>query len=101
MNFKEFFKPTLGKVALFVLIFLLVPLPVYIANPGCPMMVKYNGCTPYWSFQHFISYGVNWVSFELVLGEFMPYIAMNLVISYILSCAAFGVAKKFMKKKGK
>ncbi|MFH1234017.1 MAG: hypothetical protein V1493_00175 [Candidatus Diapherotrites archaeon] len=100
MNFKEFFKPTLGKAALFIFVFLIVPLPVYVANPGC-IALEGKKCEPYWAFQHFLGYGVNWVSFELAVGSLWPSAIINLAISYILACAIVEVAKKAMKKKGK
>ncbi|NIQ17806.1 MAG: hypothetical protein GTN43_03280 [Candidatus Aenigmarchaeota archaeon] len=90
MDWKEFFKPTKGKIVLFILIYLFAPLPYFVANPGCLMEIG-AVCEPYWMFMPFVLIGLAFTSSgpsfsPLFITEFWSSLIMNLVIAYILSC---------------
>lgn len=102
MDLKEFFKPTKGKIILFILICLFAPLPIYVANPLCPQMLGYE-CKPYWMFVPFVLTGLAGTSNGpasslLFITEFWPSLLMNLVISYVISCLILGVYGRYKKQ---
>lgn len=83
MNFKEFFKPTKGKIIAFLLIFLFVPLPVLVTKaPICPEIVGYI-CPnpPYWFLQPLAGLGL--------LFSIVGYI-VNLALKHPRPCGIFG-----------
>jgi len=101
MDWKEFLKPTKGKIILFILIYLFAPLPYFVANPGCLMELG-AVCEPFWMFMPFVLIGLAFTSSgpsfsPLFITEFLPSLIMNLAIAYVISCLIAGSYNKYRK----
>jgi hypothetical protein len=118
MNWKEFLKPTIGKIVLFILVFLMVPIHWTYYCPNCSSATNvtttypngssinrtvYNMGTPRWSPEYIPTIGI-------FFGDLYPEdIAQNIsanpyffiiffILCYIFSCTLIWVYHKIRKK---
>ena len=107
---KEFFKPTNGKIALFIILLLFLPFPYFYKLTTCP---EFGGATKedcvtntmhrffyggYFLYEQFITHEQPWNYFkDYHMGLF--YVPLWLIWNYILSCLIFLIYKKVKKTK--
>ena len=84
------FKPTRWSVVLWVVLFLLFPLPY---KGACVAMI--GAYCPSWTFFGGLNYAVEFFDMPLVL---LPGILSALVVSFILAHVIFGVVRKIKAK---
>jgi hypothetical protein len=107
MKLKLFFTPSYRKFILFILLFLFLPFPIYVAEPVCPKVIGYD-CKPYWTAIPFILTGLigtttvtersiffNFVFFK----EYWFYVLTDIVWSYLLACLITRFYEKLVKKR--
>jgi hypothetical protein len=106
VNLKQFFTPNWRKIILFILLFLLVPFPIYVAKPVCPAAIGYE-CKPHWTITPFVLtslVGTGTVSEESIFFSFgffkehWFYVLINLVWSYFLACLIIRIYEKVVKR---
>jgi len=114
MDWKEFFKPTITKLILFILVFLLIPLPYF--HMFCPQTVvgEPSGCFPASNIVPLLSIilngyemgsmtpvGIHYISLiEYITAEYWSWISLliNLLISYIAACFIIKIYHRFKNK---
>jgi hypothetical protein len=102
MSWKEFFEPTMLKIAIMILIFLFVPFNFYY---HCLEGREYFFCVDKWTnvsiaslLQNFILH--NDLPLEIITTPlFLPLMVGYLVISYLISCITVWIFGKIKKKK--
>lgn len=106
MNWKDFFRPTKGKIILAIVIFLIMP--IYLeTNIQCPVChPEIEDCPPC----PYLSFNVLVFNIDSILEGFPAnflFFGINLVLSYAVSCLIIFLYKehffknKSLKKKGK
>jgi hypothetical protein len=100
MNWKEFLKPDLRKVAIFLIIFFLLPVPLYVGCTPCHAFCIF--CFPHWEFISLFSFLTNIIEneyYHYYLQVFAIFIyILELITFYSISCLIVWIYEKVKKK---
>lgn len=95
MNWKEFFKPTIVKVI--VLLILIFILPVFIET-ACKDYAEGGRCKSYPVTLYYFAFMQERTFEQMLRQHFFPSIIIDSILAYPISCLAISGYKKLIKK---